>query len=103
MPEGLSSAALKRTPAIGLEAQVDQLLLQFLKGRSLQGAGHLFHQQVGEHFAGALEDFAEVGLGERLGRLQLRRQLFGLSPGRVSQLRRDFMEDWRRFIGEAAG
>jgi hypothetical protein len=27
-------------------------------------------------------------------------QQFGLSPGRVSQLRRDFMEDWRRFIEE---
>ena len=27
-------------------------------------------------------------------------QKFGLSPGRVSQLRRDFMEDWRRFIEE---
>ena len=27
-------------------------------------------------------------------------QKFGLSPGRVSQLRRDFMEDWRRFIDE---
>jgi len=24
----------------------------------------------------------------------------GLSPGRVSQLRREFMEDWRRFSGE---
>jgi hypothetical protein len=27
-------------------------------------------------------------------------QRFGLSPGRVSQLRRDFLEDWRRFIDE---
>jgi hypothetical protein len=27
-------------------------------------------------------------------------QMFGLSPGRVSQLRRDFLEDWRRFTGE---
>jgi hypothetical protein len=27
-------------------------------------------------------------------------QRFGLSPGRVSQLRRDFLEDWRRFTGE---
>jgi hypothetical protein len=27
-------------------------------------------------------------------------QKFGLSPGRVSQLRRDFMEDWRRFTDE---
>ena len=27
-------------------------------------------------------------------------QKFGLSPGRVSQLRRDFLEDWRRFTGE---
>jgi len=25
---------------------------------------------------------------------------YGLSPGRVSQLRRDFMEDWTRFCGE---
>jgi hypothetical protein len=25
---------------------------------------------------------------------------FGLSPGRVSQLRRDFLEDWRRFTDE---
>jgi hypothetical protein len=30
-------------------------------------------------------------------------QMFGLSPGRVSQLRRDFLEDWRHFTGEAAG
>ena len=29
-------------------------------------------------------------------------QRFGLSPGRVSQLRRDFLEDWRRFTGEVA-
>jgi hypothetical protein len=28
---------------------------------------------------------------------------FGLTPGRVSQLRRDFLEDWRRFTAEAAG
>src|SRR5262245_38334044 len=28
---------------------------------------------------------------------------FGLTPGRVSQLRRDFMEDWRRFTGEVEG
>jgi hypothetical protein len=27
-------------------------------------------------------------------------QKFGLSPGRVSQLRRDFLEDWRRYCGE---
>ena len=27
-------------------------------------------------------------------------RMFGLSPGRVSQLRRDFLEDWRRFIDE---
>ena len=27
-------------------------------------------------------------------------QKFGLSPGRVSQLRRDFLEDWRRFTDE---
>jgi hypothetical protein len=27
-------------------------------------------------------------------------QMFGLSPGRVSQLRRDFLEDWRRFTDE---
>ena len=25
---------------------------------------------------------------------------FGVSPGRISQLRRAFMEDWRRFIDE---
>ena len=25
---------------------------------------------------------------------------FGMSPGRVSQLRREFRADWRRFIGE---
>ena len=29
-------------------------------------------------------------------------QKFGMSPGRVSQLRRDFMEDWTRFTGEVA-
>jgi hypothetical protein len=27
---------------------------------------------------------------------------FGISPGRVSQLRRDFMEDWNRFTGAVA-
>ena len=27
---------------------------------------------------------------------------FGMSPGRVSQLRRDFLEDWHRFHGEVA-
>jgi hypothetical protein len=27
-------------------------------------------------------------------------RMFGLSPGRVSQLRRDFLEDWRRFTEE---
>src|SRR5262249_23788275 len=27
-------------------------------------------------------------------------RMFGLSPGRVSQLRRDCMEDWRRFVEE---
>jgi hypothetical protein len=27
-------------------------------------------------------------------------QKFRMSPGRVSQLRREFMEDWRRFCGE---
>jgi hypothetical protein len=27
-------------------------------------------------------------------------QKFGLSPGRVSQPRRDFLEDWRRFTEE---
>src|SRR5262249_12055948 len=27
---------------------------------------------------------------------------FGMSPGRVSQLRRDFMEDWNRFTAEVA-
>src|SRR5262245_39778587 len=30
-------------------------------------------------------------------------QKFGLTPGRVSQLRRDFLEDWRRFIHEVEG
>src|SRR5262249_43821356 len=36
------------------------------------------------------------------GRTQDVSQKFGLTPGRVSQLRRDFLEDWRRFTGEAA-
>src|SRR5262245_19338720 len=27
---------------------------------------------------------------------------FGMSPGRVSQLRRDFLEDWKRFNGNVA-
>jgi hypothetical protein len=30
-------------------------------------------------------------------------QKFGLTPGRVSQLRRDFLEDWRRFTDEVEG
>src|SRR5262249_16572931 len=34
------------------------------------------------------------------GRAREFSQKFGLSPGRVSQLRRDFMEDWRRFTDE---
>jgi len=29
-------------------------------------------------------------------------QQFGMSPGRVSQLRRDFLEDWSRFTDEVA-
>jgi len=27
---------------------------------------------------------------------------FGLTAGRISQLRRDFMEDWRRFCADPA-
>jgi hypothetical protein len=27
---------------------------------------------------------------------------YGLSPGRISQLRREFMEDWDRYGGKAA-
>ena len=34
------------------------------------------------------------------GRTKEVSRLFGLSPGRVSQLRRQLMEDWRRFCGE---
>jgi hypothetical protein len=33
------------------------------------------------------------------GTLDLSRQ-FELSPGRISQLRREFCDDWRRFCGE---
>src|SRR5262245_14328397 len=36
------------------------------------------------------------------GRTQDVSRQFGLTPGRVSQLRRDFLEDWRRFTGETA-
>lgn len=25
---------------------------------------------------------------------------FGISPGRVSQLRREYMDDWMRFVGD---
>jgi hypothetical protein len=37
--------------------------------------------------------------GEKTQRLS---QLFGMSPGRVSQLRREFKEEWDRFTGEHA-
>ena len=37
--------------------------------------------------------------GEKTKRLA---SLFGISQGRVSQLRREFMEDWDRFTGERA-
>ena len=30
-------------------------------------------------------------------------QRFGLSPGRVSQLRRQYKADWDRFVGDSAG
>jgi hypothetical protein len=38
-------------------------------------------------------------LGERTG--EVSRQ-FGLSPGRVSQLRREFYDDWCRFCADSA-
>jgi hypothetical protein len=28
---------------------------------------------------------------------------YGLTAGRISQLRRDFLEDWRRFTGDSDG
>ena len=34
------------------------------------------------------------------GRTQEVSRLFGLSQGRISQKRRQLMEDWRRFCGE---
>jgi hypothetical protein len=34
------------------------------------------------------------------GRTKEVSRLFGLSPGRISQKRRQFLEDWRRFCGE---
>jgi hypothetical protein len=40
----------------------------------------------------------DLMLGERTGAVA---RGFGLSPGRVSQLRREFHEDWARFCGEA--
>jgi hypothetical protein len=40
----------------------------------------------------------DLMVGERLTHLSRR---FGLSPGRVSQLRRAYCEDWHRFQGEA--
>jgi len=41
---------------------------------------------------------ADLMLGERTLDVA---DKFGMSAGRVSQLRREFMADWRRFIGEA--
>jgi hypothetical protein len=35
------------------------------------------------------------------GRTKEVSRLFGLSPGRISQKRRQFLQDWRRFCGEA--
>jgi hypothetical protein len=35
------------------------------------------------------------------GRTKEVSRLFGLSAGRISQKRRQLMEDWRRFCGEA--
>jgi hypothetical protein len=34
------------------------------------------------------------------GRTKEVSRLFGLSPGRISQKRRQFLEDWTRFCGE---
>src|SRR5262249_55667420 len=42
----------------------------------------------------------ELMLGERTLDLSTK---FGLSPARVSQLRRDFHQDWERFCGAADG
>jgi hypothetical protein len=36
------------------------------------------------------------------GRTKEVSRLFGLSPGRISQKRRQFLQDWTRFCGEAA-
>jgi hypothetical protein len=37
-------------------------------------------------------------LGERTKEVS---RMFGLSQGRISQKRRQFLEDWRRFCGES--
>jgi hypothetical protein len=42
----------------------------------------------------------DLMLGERTGEVAARH---GLTQGRVSQLRRDFSESWRRFHEEDAG
>jgi hypothetical protein len=42
-----------------------------------------------------------LGMALDLGTAELARQ-YGVSPGRVSQLRREFCRDWRRFHGENA-
>jgi len=42
----------------------------------------------------------DLMVGERTGDVATRH---GLTAGRVSQLRRDFLEDWQRFCGESTG
>ena len=66
---------------------------------------------VVEPFAPAREAAAARGLATYTdidallagGRTKDVSEQFGLSPGRVSQLRRDFLEDWRRFTGAVEG
>jgi hypothetical protein len=40
---------------------------------------------------------ADLMVGERTGDLARK---YGVSPGRISQLRREFAQDWRRFCGD---
>jgi DNA-directed RNA polymerase specialized sigma24 family protein len=55
-----------------------------------------WRSSYGKRDRAIMDDFM---LGERLTDVSRR---FGLSPGRVSQLRRAYCDDWHRFHGEAA-
>src|SRR5262245_41024546 len=60
---------LQRWPAIRQQAQVAQFFLDPLRRWDRQGLRHLFQEQVGELFSGAVECLAHAGRGERSAEL----------------------------------